>query len=169
MEVFGTHAGSSPLDWVVHHSHESFISIVASHIFPNLANASADPSNHHPLSCRNALGHQNLGPHAKTFFQNSLWPAKDIHDLDGVHGDWLKHAAVTLVVHHHHEQVAAGDLLDHEGPANHNQGGQRERGKGKGRGTWEYSFIYFDIIYLEYANLTRITNFYLTIIQYNII
>lgn len=43
-------------------------------------------------------------------------PVKDIHDLDGVHGDGLEHAAVTLVVHHHHEEVAAGDLLDHKGP-----------------------------------------------------
>lgn len=51
MEVFGTHVGSSPLDWVVHHSHESFILIIASHIFPYMANASADPSNHHLLSC----------------------------------------------------------------------------------------------------------------------
>lgn len=42
---------------------------------------------------------------------------KDIHDLHGVHGNGLKHAAVTLVVHHHHEEVAAGDLLDHKGPA----------------------------------------------------
>lgn len=48
---------------------------------------------------------------------------KDIHDLHGVHGDGLKHAAVTLVVHHHHEEVAAGDLLDHKGPA----GGREER------------------------------------------
>lgn len=44
---------------------------------------------------------------------------KDIHDFDGVHSDWLKHAAVTLVVHHHHEEITAGDLLDHKGPANH--------------------------------------------------
>lgn len=44
-------------------------------------------------------------------------PVKDIHDLHGVHGNRLKHAAVTLVVHHHHEEVAAGDLLDHKGPA----------------------------------------------------
>lgn len=43
-------------------------------------------------------------------------PVKDIHDLDGVHGNGLEHAAVTLVVHHHHEEVAAGDLLDHKGP-----------------------------------------------------
>lgn len=42
---------------------------------------------------------------------------KDIHDLHGVHGNRLEHAAVTLVVHHHHEEVAAGDLLDHKGPA----------------------------------------------------
>lgn len=49
----------------------------------------------------------------------SLWPVKDIHDFDGVHGDWLEHAAVTLVVHHHHEEITAGDLLDHKGPANH--------------------------------------------------
>lgn len=43
---------------------------------------------------------------------------KDIHDFDGIHCDWLKHAAVTLIVHHHHEEVTAGDLLDHEGPVN---------------------------------------------------
>lgn len=51
----------------------------------------------------------------------SFMPVKDIHDLDGVHGDGLEHAAVTLVVHHHHEEVAAGDLLDHKGPV-----GERE-------------------------------------------
>lgn len=45
-----------------------------------------------------------------------LWSVKDIHDLHGVHGDWLEHAAVALVVHHHHEEVAAGDLLNHKGP-----------------------------------------------------
>lgn len=76
------------------------------------------------LSCRNTLRKPNLhvrGPHAQPCCQKSLWLAKDIHDLDRVHGDWLKHAAVTLVVHHHHEQVAARDLLDHKGPANHNQ------------------------------------------------
>lgn len=60
----------------------------------------------------------------------SLWPVKDIHDFDRVHGDWLEHAAVTLVVHHHHEEVAAGDLLDDEGPADH---GRRQKTRKEGR------------------------------------
>lgn len=65
---------------------------------------------------------------------------KDIHDFDGVHGDWLKHAAVTLVVHHHHEEITAGDLLNHKGPASHSTDSQIEKKKkkrkkdGKGRG-----------------------------------
>lgn len=54
---------------------------------------------------------------------------KDIHDFNGVHGDWLKHAAVTLVVHHHHEQITAGDLLNHKGPANHSTDSQIEKKK----------------------------------------
>lgn len=56
---------------------------------------------------------------------------KDIHDFDGVHGDWLKHAAVTLVVHHHHEEIAAGDLLNHKGPANHSTDSQTEKERWK--------------------------------------
>ena len=57
---------------------------------------------------------------------SSLWPAKDIHDFDGLHGDWLEHAAVALAVHHHHEEITAGDLLDHEGPANHSTDSQEQ-------------------------------------------
>lgn len=63
--------------------------------------------------------------------KKSLWPVKDIHDFDRVHGDWLEHAAVTLVVHHHHEEVAAGDLLDDEGPVNHSR--RQRRGRKEGR------------------------------------
>lgn len=44
---------------------------------------------------------------------------KDIHDFYGVHSDWLKLAAVALVVHHHHEKITARDLLNHKRPANH--------------------------------------------------
>lgn len=58
---------------------------------------------------------------------SSLCPVKDIHDFDGVHGDWLEHAAVTLVVHHHHEEITAGDLLDHKGPANHSTDSQTQK------------------------------------------
>lgn len=47
-----------------------------------------------------------------------LRPLKDIHNFDGVHGDWLKHATAALVVHHHHEKITAGDLLNHKRPAN---------------------------------------------------
>lgn len=70
---------------------------------------------------------RNLLPHTS---------AKDIHDFDGVHGDWLKHAAVTLVVHHHHEEITAGDLLNHKGPANHSTDSQIEKERKKdGKGT----------------------------------
>lgn len=59
----------------------------------------------------------------------SLRPVKDIHDLDGVHGNGFKHAAVTLVVHHHHEEVAAGDLLDHKGPVRERENHRCKRDK----------------------------------------
>lgn len=62
-----------------------------------------------------------------------LKPVKDIQDFDGVHGDWLEHAAVTLVVHHHHEEIAAGDLLDHKGPANHSKDSQKQKKDEEGR------------------------------------
>ena len=65
---------------------------------------------------------------------SSCLPVKDIHDFDGVHGDWLVHAAVTLVVHHHHEEIAAGDLLDHKGPANHSKDSQKQNNDEKGKG-----------------------------------
>lgn len=72
---------------------------------------------------------------------SSPWPAKDIHDFDGVHGDWLKHAAVTLVVHHHHEEITAGDLLDHKGPANHSTDSQRQKTMRKEEGKREQGTI----------------------------
>lgn len=58
---------------------------------------------------------------------SSLWQVKDIHDFYGVHGDGLEHAAVTLVVHHHHEEIAAGNLLDHKGPASQSTDKQKRR------------------------------------------
>lgn len=61
-----------------------------------------------------------------------LWPVKDIHDFNGVHGNWLKHGAVTLVVHHHHEEITAGDLLDHKGPVNHSTERKQRRGRKMG-------------------------------------
>lgn len=67
---------------------------------------------------------------------SNRWPVKDIHDFDGVHGDWLKHAAVTLVVHHHHEEITAGDLLDHKGPANHSTDSQKQKRWGRKEGEW---------------------------------
>lgn len=82
------------------------------------------------------------GPICSITPTSSLWQVKDIHDFDGVHGDWLKHAAVTLVVHHHHEEIAAGDLLDHKGPANHSTDSQKQRrgrkegGRGSKGGVW---------------------------------
>lgn len=67
---------------------------------------------------------------------NNMCPVKDIHDFDGVHGNWLEHTAVTLVVHHHHEKITAGDLLDHKWPANHNRDSQTQKrwGRKKGEG-----------------------------------
>lgn len=60
-----------------------------------------------------------------TYF-SSLWLVKDIHDFNGVHGDWLEHTAVTLVIYHHHEEITAGDLLDHKGPVNHSKEPERD-------------------------------------------
>lgn len=117
-EVVHSFVKLSSVDPAVCRGCPSFTLVAASLIFTNLGNASSDPSNHFPpvILERKTL---KFAPQPKK--KKSLWPVKDIHDFDRVHGDWLEHAAVTLVVHHHHEEVAAGDLLDDEGPANHSR------------------------------------------------
>lgn len=81
------------------------------------------------MALTNRLEFANCPPVLNHPHLSSFWPVKDIHDFEGVHGDWLKHAAVTLVVHHHHEEITAGDLLDHKGPANHSTDGQKHKKK----------------------------------------